>query len=238
MVKTQTRYKPFYKRLTALKRNVLLFNTRKILKFKKKKWETVIFHFNKAAYPKYRKQKFYDHNKYALKRFSIYLKRRYKNKVIVRNRLKLFYFNLKKKYVKKILKLKPKYIKFQANYFFLQFLESRLDVVLYRARFTQNLRTARILIKNKKVYVNKQLVTYPLFILKPGDLIEICRNYWTRIRKEVKKVLKMRYSVLSHLQINYRVLQIIFLGNFKTSNFTTLYPFWVDLNTWIKSYKY
>ena len=231
-----TKYKPFYKKLIALKRNVL--NTRKLFRFKKKKWSNFKFHARKALLSRKRPYKLYDHNRYALHRFMKYYKRRSKHLLTVRNRMKVFYFNLTKKYLTRACFSKGKKINKNLNFYYLQILESRLDVVLYRARFTSTIRSAQSLIKNRIVLVNNNFVTTASFQLNPGDLIQIKRNYWDKIKQNVLRNYRALLVPYRHLHINYRVLSISFFGEFKTTDFQLLYPFWLDLNSWVFSYKY
>ncbi|MGC8764643.1 MAG: 30S ribosomal protein S4 [Brevinematia bacterium] len=55
----------------------------------------------------------------------------------------------------------------------LQYLERRLDNVIYRAGFAQSRRTARQLVSHGHVYVNGKRVTIPSYIVKVNDEIEL-----------------------------------------------------------------
>jgi small subunit ribosomal protein S4 len=51
----------------------------------------------------------------------------------------------------------------------LQFLEMRLDTIIFRAGFAPTLRAARQLVNHGHVKVNSRYVTIPSFQMKPGD---------------------------------------------------------------------
>ncbi|MCX7820947.1 MAG: 30S ribosomal protein S4 [Brevinematales bacterium] len=55
----------------------------------------------------------------------------------------------------------------------LQYLERRLDNIVYRAGFVSSRRAARQLVSHGTVYVNGKRVTIPSYILKAGDEIEL-----------------------------------------------------------------
>lgn len=55
----------------------------------------------------------------------------------------------------------------------LQYLERRLDNIVYRAGFVSSRRASRQLVSHGNVYVNGKRVTIPSFIVKAGDEIEL-----------------------------------------------------------------
>jgi small subunit ribosomal protein S4 len=55
----------------------------------------------------------------------------------------------------------------------LQFLESRLDNVVFRLGFARTRRQARQLVSHKHIVVNGQVVNIPSFTVKPGDIISV-----------------------------------------------------------------
>ena len=52
-------------------------------------------------------------------------------------------------------------------------LESRLDAIVYRAKFVPTVFAARQFVSHKHVRVNGQLVNIPSYRCKPGDVIEV-----------------------------------------------------------------
>ena len=53
------------------------------------------------------------------------------------------------------------------------FLESRLDTVVYRAKFATTVFSARQLINHGHIKVNGKKVNRPSYLVKPGDVIEV-----------------------------------------------------------------
>jgi small subunit ribosomal protein S4 len=52
-------------------------------------------------------------------------------------------------------------------------LESRLDAVVYRAKFTPTVFAARQVVNHGHIKVNGRRVTIPSFLVKPGDVLEM-----------------------------------------------------------------
>jgi small subunit ribosomal protein S4 len=55
----------------------------------------------------------------------------------------------------------------------LQFLERRLDNVVYRLGFAPSRKTARLLVKHRHFLVNDQIVDIPSYLLKVGDIVKV-----------------------------------------------------------------
>jgi small subunit ribosomal protein S4 len=55
----------------------------------------------------------------------------------------------------------------------LQFLERRLDNVIYRLGFAPSRKTARLLVKHRHFLVNDQIVDIPSYLLKVGDIVKV-----------------------------------------------------------------
>lgn len=53
-------------------------------------------------------------------------------------------------------------------------LERRLDAVIYRAKFVPTVFAARQFVNHKHVKVNGKKVNIPSYLVKPGDVIELC----------------------------------------------------------------
>jgi small subunit ribosomal protein S4 len=73
----------------------------------------------------------------------------------------------------------------------LQFLERRLDNVIYKLCFTYSRPQARQLVRHNRVYVNNGKVNIPSYIVKAGDMIEVkgkdvLLKRTTEIRKNLK----------------------------------------------------
>lgn len=246
----KNRYKPLYKKLLRLRTN--LFQRDKVLKFKKKKWNLFKLLNSKRlrlykAKRKHKKIKFHpnrsyfsvkDSTKYIITKRALFwcsYKKRYKNTLLTSLRFRLYYGGLKKKYIKRKIeesnelynRQNPKKIK-NLSRIFLELFEKRLDVTLYKAKFAFSVKSAQQLIAHGKILVNKKTVLSKAYILKAGDLIEVCPNF-----KDAGLVLKnMKKTIFwpippRNLIINYFTLQIIF-NNFQGSeaftSFNTLIP--------------
>jgi small subunit ribosomal protein S4 len=58
----------------------------------------------------------------------------------------------------------------------LQYLESRLDNIVYRLGIAPTRRAARQLVSHKHIIVNGSLVNIPSYMVKPGDLVGLRKN--------------------------------------------------------------
>jgi ribosomal protein S4 len=95
---------------------------------------------------------------------------------------------------------------------FAYFLESRLDVVLYRANFFQSIFAARQYINHKKVFVNGSLVDKPGYCLRINDFVSVNKPEY--FYKSMKKRLledKVLCNYPSYLYVNYRLGSIKFI---------------------------
>ena len=87
---------------------------------------------------------------------------------ITENQLENYYLQAKKN-------LKP------TGDILLQFLESRLDTVVYRLGFASTIRSARQLINHKHIIINKKIISIPSFLCRKDDEISICEKSKNRI---------------------------------------------------------
>jgi len=235
------RYKPIYKKFLNLKQNVL--NSQKLLGFKKRKWKKLISYIQRRQTEFGQDYKLYDHNIYFLPKYSYSFNNKFRYNLQLRQRLKLFYGKLLKRYMKKqILSIvKNSFVTKKPtirNKNILKLFENRLDTILYRAHFTPNIKIARQLIIHRHISVNDKLIQSPLHQLKPGDAIKIS----TKIHKQFAYNLLYESSLWplppKYLQINYRIFQIRIINEIETVNITSSLPFWFDVNTIVKSLKY
>ena len=222
----KNKFKPIFKQLIKLRENVQ--NRQKILKFKKEKWKLFIkFYLTKLK--KFKKFKSLDHSRYFLTKRGtrgVSYGKRFRDTLHAGKRLRLFYGNLLKKYLKKQIKLalKPKKLKLNREKVFLQLFERRLDTVLYRSKFAPTVRSARQLILHGKIYINHVQTKNKAYLLKNGDIVSLnlkCLNTY-----EAHIVNSIKWSVPpKHLLINYRTLQILFLGNIEFTNMANAFTF-------------
>lgn len=215
-LKNKNRFKPLYKKFFKLKENIQ--NRKKLLKFKKQKWERFKLAYIKSL-KQYKKFKPKDQNRYLVFRYPTVwasYKKRYKNKLSQYRKFNLIYGELSKKLVKKqIRKILYKNLR-KTNLIFFKLFESRLDIILYRAKFSQSIREARQLILHNKIFVNNKLTKTKSYALKTGDLISVKSKSFKLVESNIKKCFIWPIPA-KHLVINYKTLQIAF-GAFEHTN--------------------
>jgi len=246
------RSKPLYKKFNKIYENVQ--SRQKLFKFKKRKWQPLLNRLNKRFFYRNKRSKmpvFLNSGNKTLP-LSLYLglprfKKRYKYMMYVAKKINLFYGGLKKKYMRRIVKVicrqkkKKKYKNLalsSTNFYFLEFMEKRLESVLYRSFFTQSIKSARQLITHGYVFVNKQIVRRSSYLLKHNDLIEIKFKIHESIRAHIKKS-KCWPTQQTNLLINYRTLQIRYTSVFFSSEiFLNLFLFPISIKNVIRYYRY
>ena len=144
-----------------------------------------------------------------------------------------------------LISINPKYFNvIQKNLKKLLF-ESRLDSILFRSNFSSSLRNSQQIIDNNYIMVNNKIINEKSYLLKPGDVISINPTYHNIISKKFKKLKNLSFwsnhswfwSVPpSYLVVKYKTMQIIF-GDNKHFNFSSYFPFFLDTNAILKSYK-
>jgi ribosomal protein S4 len=236
LLKKKNKFKPIFKSLIRLRENVQ--SRSKLLKFKRKKWQSFIFHCK-------RKLKYY--NRFKPKdqmqlivtkhpnRGTSY-KKNYRDTLGVSRRFRMFYGGLSKKVIKKKIKLILNKKGADFNLSFLHLFERRLDIVLHRSKLATSLRNARQMIVHKKILINKQIVNSPNYTLNLGDLISVNPKYSHVIVQNLIKSDKWPIPP-KYLHINYRTMEILF-GNPKFSNFTLGFPFHLNLEKLLTNYYY
>jgi len=140
----------------------------------------------------------------------------------------------------KLLKTKQSFRYFYCNMQEKTFLESRLDVVLFRSCFTPSLHQARQLINHGGVSVNGKIVRNPSTQLSQMDLIELQKNL-LEVKVDFNSTLKnvnINFSsrfLPPHLEIDYKTLSIVFLWDPDYKN--TYYPIKADYEIIQRFYK-
>lgn len=234
----KNRFKPVFKQFIRLRENVQ--NRQKLLRFKKKKWkQSLKFYIRKLKF--FKKFKPLDHSKYLVTRHGTRgasYKKRFRDTLHAGKRLRIFYGNLLKKHFKKKIKLASSRKKLDITKIekvFLGIFESRLDTVLYRAKFAPTMRSARQLILHGKVYVNKKQVKTKAYDLKCGDIINLnldcLKLYENYIINSVKWALPPKYLV-----INYNTLHMIFIGDVKSASLANEFSFNLRLSKILVNY--
>ena len=120
--------------------------------------------------------------------------------------------------------VQPSWTEKYLKQFFYEVTERRLDAVIYRSKFSYTIKSAKQLIKQGNVKVNGNIITNPSFSLRKGDLIQLTNRL--HITKEiVKRSFKRVWPhPPSHLNINYKTLQII-VGELNYNNLSTCFHF-------------
>ena len=234
------RYKPFYKQFLRIRKNVQ--NRIKLFKFKKQKWRLL----QKASLKQLRffrrykiKDQFSIHRMKFATRGNSY-KKKFRNNLQRKKLFNLFYGGLKKKYfknhinkIKKKIHKKYKYQDYRHN--IIKFFESRLDTILYRAKFSFSIKNARQLILHGHILINKKIVKTCSYIVKHNDIIEISKKQKSRILIK-KSIDRSNFWPIppSYLQVNYNTLQII-VGISKKLAIAPNFPYYLNINLVISS---
>jgi len=213
------RYKPIYKKFIRLRVNAK--NNEKILSFKKKKWKSFIEYLQNSS-KIYRVFKPFTYNSYKVSKFASSgnsYSKKFRNDLVAKKILNSFYGELLLgRYLKKRVREIYRSKKFRnSKFLYLEFLESRLDSVLYRSKLGFSMSNARQLISHKHVKVNNKIERNSSYILKQGDFIKIDLQALSKVKNSLerqpsKSTYKKSRHVLSpsFLKINYKSK---FLGN-------------------------
>ena len=226
------RYKPFYKQFLRLRKNIQ--DRPKLFNFKKQKWQK-FQQYSKNQLKFYKRFKIKDQFQLSVSKFTSRgnsFQRKFRNNLHERKLFSLFYGGLKKKYLKKTIYRKgftKNSIDFRQN--ILRVLESRLDVVLFRAKFSLSIKGANQLILHGHVLVNGNIVRNKSYLLKTNDVIEIAKT--TKSRALIKNNLdRSNFWPIppKHLLINYKTLQILFVYN-ASANSTPVFNHYLNLDS-------
>lgn len=239
ILKKKNRFKPYYKKFVNIGENIK--NSEKILKFKRKKWNYLINLLNRKL-KRYNKYKPQNQCQYLISRnpnrWNSYKQGRYRNKLLTYKKFKLFYGHFNKNKIKYFVKksIKNTYSKSNINLNFLNIFESKLDTVLYRAKFCKSIRTARQLIAHRGVLINNKQSNNHSYKLKKGDLISIKKKFHKLIEKNIANS-SIWPIPPKHLIINYKTLQII-LSTIKDNNLFIYFNFNLNLEKLLVDYLY
>ncbi len=143
-------------------------------------------------------------------------------------KLRRFYGNLGKKKIKRLFSQNRVHTNIMARSF-AYFLESRLDVILYRANFFKSIFAARQYISHKKVFVNGRVTTKPSYKVFINDIVTVKNpiNFYVDIKKRLQnREILVNYP--SYLEVNYKVGSVILIK--MPENKEVPFPFFMDLN--------
>ena len=170
--------------------------------------------------------------------------------------LRMFYGNIKEKKLRQIYK-EAKCFKGDQILNFIRLLESRLDVVLFRLRFSNSFNEIHQMISHKHILVNGKIVNSNGFILSPGDHITVNEKSFDIVYKNIfnslKNYLRLKdkeeqLSIPSflekhslgltpnYLEVNYTILEGVFL--YSPTLEEIKYPSYIDYDSILEYYKY
>jgi len=246
----ETEHKIRHKKIAGKlkKKTIILHKFYEIAKQRRDKFHFFIKSLVKANrfFQKYKPYTFnhYDVSKFASQGNSF--KKNFKKDLFLKKIFNHFYGNFQKKYLKKQMTEihQAKQIKNSRNYC-VEFFESRLDSVLYRAKLCSSIKDARQIIAHGHILVNRAVKKNYSYSLIQGDLVQVNRNAQSRkiIKAKYKKQLKERFDsifwpfVPSYVSINYRTFDIIF-GKIKNFNFSSSFTFKNNYNKVVENHYY
>lgn len=163
-------------------------------KLKRKKWHFLRFNNQFRYFPRVRKInkiRFFYNN-------SLNIRRVLRSQSCSMNVSGLYRLYLKAR------KGNPRYLRF------INLLESRLDVCLYRTGLFVSPLELRQFILHKNIYLNGNLINKPGVLLKPDDLVQINFIHLNFINYE--KARQLSFDHYSHLEIDLDTCSFIYIG--------------------------
>lgn len=151
-------------------------------------------------------------------------------RILNRHYLKSYNFKNKKQFKAKY-KLCLKHSSFK-SYNFLSQLELRIDLLLIKINFVNDIKKSKNLIISKQVTINQKIINQPNYIMKINDLLYINNNLnpysnWIKLRKKIycrkrrwykdKTIKDFKFKLLyknminNFLQINYRLGSFVYI---------------------------
>lgn len=227
-----------FKKVTPIKK----FNP--IAKFKKKKWKNFISFLIKKTkfYQRFKPYTFYSNKTSKFASPGNSFKKKFRNDLLAKKTFNYMYGGLLKKYLKeKMAKIYHSRSQKDHTKIFIEFFESRLDAIIFKAKFSPSIKNAKQLIAHKHIKVNNKIEKNKSYILKQGDIISVRLKSREIIKENFKKQFRENPNLFiwpippNYLNINYRTLEII-VGNIKSFNFTTSFNFKIDTNAVVTSY--
>ena len=226
--KKTTKFKPLYKKFLSLRENVQ--NRQKLLKFRKKKWAKFVSFYNNKL-KRYRKFKLQNQNIHVVSkrpdRYNAYTNR-YKRKLKATNQLRLFAGNMRKRSLFRVASVCQGNRYSNLNQLFLEILERRLDLILFRSKFCYSIRNAQQLIAHGKISVNQKVIRTSSYLVKNGDIIAVNLKSASIIESNIQKS-SIWPLPPKHLTINYKTMQII-VGDMVNTNTSVLFSFNLNLD--------
>ena len=122
---------------------------------------------------------------------------KYKLKLIENRKIRLLYGNLSKNAIKKL-----KIFTNAKKSCMLTVLESRLDIILYRAAFFDTIASARQMIRSGGITVNNKKIFSSAYLVFPGDIVNVCfsQDKNKKQYKDAASPLRIGCSLLDKIQ--------------------------------------
>lgn len=257
-----SRYKPLFKPYIKIRQNAQ--DRDKFSKLKKKKWGKQLFFYQKRL-KRYKLRASKNHRKIKVSKYpstSNTIKHKYRNYLQLVKRFSLYYGGISRKKLKNAVRQSKKNINIIKNKtYILELFESRLDTVLYKAKIKVSMRAAGQFINHGKVSVNDKIVKSKSYRLKPGDIVKVHSSKTVKkIHKEMFYSINNAPKVIprfhwgprwgqkifdhmvnfgpippKHLAINYRTLQIVFLGIRRHNKLSRGYPYYINVHNLLQN---
>lgn len=207
-----------YKNLLSI-RELPYQNNLRILKFKRPKWNffkkavqrqaNKIFFFRR--YKKLNKKLyFYNQKGYLISSRWTNIRFRYKELLLAKRRLFLF-FSLKTK-----VKTLKNYINKKTSLNFLTKLETRLDMLLWRIGIFASPAIARFFLNHKKIKLNNKIVNISSTFVKKGDIISVSNELKNYIINDLSK-----FRQIKTYNKNFLIFQ---------ETFNSFIPYFIEMN--------
>lgn len=223
------KFKPFYKKLIRLKKNIR--NDKIILKFKKKKWNNLINFIKNFENRKKKKISAIHQDSHIVSKSTDFFNNGYFNNLLIKKRFALFYGSITNKniayFVKVVNRIANK--KSLLSNVFINLLESRIDSILYRVHFFKSIRQSRLSVKHGHISVNGRMIKNFKYLLRKGDRISVTKKNHTIIKTNLYNSSFLSVPP-SNIKVNYRTLQIIMLDNNVKHNISNLFSFHLGTN--------
>lgn len=149
-----------------------------------------------------------------------------------KQKLKKYYGNIGEKQFKTVF-VEAKKDKTSTAEKFIGLLESRLDIIVYRANFVPTVFAARQFVNHKHVTVNGKVINIPSYKVKVGDVIEV-REKSRNIPMVVDSISKIERDIPVYLNLNAQNYSVKFVVVPKVEDVP--YPVQMDLNLVIEFY--
>ena len=107
------------------------------------------------------------------------------------------------------------------NFYLIDLLEKRLDIILYRTTFVNSIRTAQQLISHGKVFVNGKKTTISSYCVQKGDLLEVDFIFHKYL---IKNMLSSENSSIipKYLEINFKTFQCLIISDINLNKIVLL----------------